>query len=232
MRLNSQMVNKKITFINSYINQKCNAIASGCTVIVFLFLWNQNSIKNFHSFICHLLQLLILLIPLTLQLYLLISFFPSICGWCAPHGSLTVTIWIRSSYHSISAPRVSLLSLVTLATCIIIISLLLFISPCLLYSPHDPQYWHRTLDKQFFCLSVSVSSGHQHQCSARWQRLCLDGRYLQPVVSCGWHWGGEEECLREKHVCFFVFFINAKKLKTQFISNDNSHGRTMLPYVL
>lgn len=72
----------------------------------------------------------------------------------SPHASLTTTIWIRSFYHSISVTRVSLRSLVTLATCIITISLLLFISLCLLYSWHDPHYWHRTFDKQFVCLSL------------------------------------------------------------------------------
>lgn len=93
-------------------------------------------------------------------------------------------------------------SLVTLATYIIIISLLLLISLCLLYSWLDPRYWHSTFDKQFVCLSVSSSPGHAvHRCSARWQRVCLDGRHIQPMVICGWDWGGEEECLREKHVC-------------------------------
>lgn len=138
-------------FIHTYIR---SVIAWGRAVIVFLFLWSQDSFENLHTFICRLLQLRSLLL---LQLfYLLISFSPSICGWCAHHGSLTVTIWIWSSYRSISVPRVSLLFLVTLATCIIIISPLLFISPSLLYSWHDPHYCHRTFDKQFLCLSVCL----------------------------------------------------------------------------
>lgn len=43
MRLDSQMVNKKITFTNWHINQKCNGTASGCTIIVFLFLKSKLS---------------------------------------------------------------------------------------------------------------------------------------------------------------------------------------------
>jgi len=143
---------------------------------------------------------------------LYLSFSPSICGWCAERGPWTVTIWIWSSYPSISVPRVSLRFLVTLATCIIIVSLLLFISLGLLYSWHDPHYCQWTVDKQFLCLSVSP--GHSVLlCFARWQQLCLDGRHLQPMVSCGRHWGGEEECLREKHVCFLSsFFFNKSNM--------------------
>lgn len=73
----------------------------------------------------------------------------------------------------------------------------------LAWYPLLPQDLWQTL----FCLSVCLSSGHWvHQCVARWQRLGLDGRHLQPMVNCGWHWGGEEECLREKHVCHLSFY--------------------------
>lgn len=184
---------KYIFLIHS--NQKCSAIASTCAVIVFLFLWSQISIKNLHGVICH---------PLTLCLYLLMSFPPSICC-CAQHGSLTVTIWIRSSYHSASVHHVSLLSLVTLATCIIIISLSRFFISNFIYPYVIPGMIHNTgplINSLSVCLSVCVSSGHSvYQRSARWQQLCLDGWHLHSMVSCSWLWGREEECLREKHVC-------------------------------
>lgn len=124
------------------------------------FLWSWKSITNLHSIICHLSRL-----PLTVCLYLLMSFSPSICCWCTQHGSLTVTIWIWSSYRSASVRHVSLLSLVTLATCIIIISfscffffnLPFYLLRCLTLSWNDLRYCHWSCNKHLVFLSVCLS---------------------------------------------------------------------------
>lgn len=148
------------------------------------------------------------------------------------HGSLTATIWIRSFYHSISVPRVSPLSLVTLATRIITISLLLFISLCLLYSWHDPHYWQRTFDKQFLCLSLppqdAQSTGVQQDDS---ESVLMDDTSSQ--------WSSaadtEEERRSALEKSMYVFLSERRRRHRSqlfLISSDNSHGSNVFMHPL